>query len=98
MKTLELKGGKEVEVKSSSSQWSLNKRDWIIGLLMTALAPVIISLYETLMAWLSYQPVVIDWRDLAKTGIAAGVAYIGKNFFDKGKIVIDKKELIEAKK
>lgn len=98
MKQLELKGGIEVPVKSSSKKFDLNKRDLLLGLLMAALTPVAVQLYDTLMAWLSYDPITIDWRALAKTGIASGTVYVMKNFFDKGKIVIDSKEYEEAKK
>lgn len=98
MKTLELKGGKEVPVKSSSSRYSLSWRDAAIGLGLAVVTPILISLYEALQAWLNYQPVHIDYRELIKGGLSAGIAYIGKNFFDKGKIVIDQKQLQEAKK
>lgn len=84
---------KVIPVKASSSQFSLSNRDLWLGLLMAALAPVAVQLYELLMAFLDYQPVTIDWRALAKTGIASGVAYLAKNFFDKGKVVISKEEL-----
>lgn len=87
-----------IPVKASSSQFSLSNRDLWLGLLMAALAPVAVQLYELLMAFLDYKPVTIDWRALAKTGIASGVAYLVKNFFDKGKVVIDKSELLDTKK
>lgn len=93
MEKLELKGGIDVPVKSSSTQFSLSNRDLWLGLLMAALAPVGLQMYELLMAFLDYEPVVIDWRSLVKTGISAGAAYLAKNFFDKPKIVIDPKDL-----
>jgi len=98
MEKLELKGGIDVAVKASSNQFSLSNRDLWLGLLMAALAPVALQLYELLMAFLDYEPVTFDWRALAKTGIASGAAYLGKNFLDKGKIVIEKNALREAKK
>lgn len=98
MKKLELKGGVEVPVKASSSRYSLSNRDILIGLLMASATPVLTQLYELLMAWLDYKPVTIDYRALMKSGISAGVVYLGKNFFDRGKVVIDKKALAEAKK
>lgn len=97
MKKLELKGGKDVAIKSSSTKFSLNNRDFLLGLLMAFGTPIIIQLYDILMAWLSYEPVTIEWRTLIKSGIGAGALYLGKNFFDKGKIVIDQKALDEAK-
>lgn len=98
MKKIELKGGIDVPVKASSSQFTLSNRDLWLGLLIAALAPVALQLYELLMAFLSYEPAQIDWRALAKTGVSAGAAYLAKNLFDKGKIVIDKKDYEEAKK
>lgn len=97
MKKLELKGGIDVPVKASSSQFSLSNRDLWLGLLMAALAPVALQLYEILMAFLDYKPVTVDWRALAKTGISAGAAYLVKNFLDKGKIVIEKDAIPKAK-
>ena len=98
MEKLELKGGVDIPVKSSSSQFSLSNRDLWLGLLMAALAPVALQLYELLMAFLDREVVTIDWRQLAKTGISAGAAYLVKNYFDKGKIVISEDALKEAKK
>lgn len=98
MQKIELKGGVDVPVKASSSQFSLSNRDLWLGLLMAVLAPVALQLYELLMAFLDYETVKIDWRALAKTGIASGAAYLAKNFFDKGKIVIEKEAIKEAKK
>ena len=98
MQKIELKGGIDVPVKASSSQFSLSNRDLWLGLLMAALAPVALQLYELLMAFLDHEVVKVDWRALAKTGISAGSAYIVKNFFDKGKIVIEKDAIKEAKK
>ncbi len=86
-----------IPVKASSSQFSLSNRDLWLGLLMAALAPVALQLYELLMAFLDYQPVKIDWRLLLKTGISSGAAYLAKNFFDRGKVVIDSKTLAGAK-
>lgn len=97
MEKIELKGGIDVPVKASSSQFSLSNRDLWLGLLMAAMAPVALQLYELLMAFLDYEPVTIDWRQLAKTGISAGAAYLVKNYFDKGKIVIEKDAIKEAK-
>jgi len=87
-----------IPVKASSSQYSWSNRDLLLGLLMAALAPVAVQLYETLMAFLDYKPVTLDWRQLLKTGIGSGVAYLAKNYFDKGKIVIEKDAIAEAKK
>lgn len=98
MKNIELKGGIDVPVKSSSKQFSLNGRDFWIGLLMAIGTPILTILYDALQAWLDYQPVHIDYRFLLKTGISAGVLYLGKNYFDKGKVVIDPKKLEQAKK
>lgn len=98
MKKLELKGGVEVPVKSSAPRYSLSNRDILIGLLMASATPILTQLYEILMAWLDYKPVVIDYRALLKSGISAGIVYLGKNFFDKGKIVINTKDYEEAKK
>lgn len=98
MEKIELKGGIDVPVKASSSQFSLSNRDLWLGLLMAALAPVALQLYELLMAFLSDEIVVFNWKSLAKTGIASGAAYLGKNFLDKGKIVIEKDAIKEAKK
>lgn len=98
MEKIELKGGIEVPVKASSSRWTLSNRDLLLGLLMAALAPVLVQLWDLLMAYLEYKPVHIDWRALTKTGLSAGAAYVLKNWVDKGKIVINKSDYEEAKK
>lgn len=95
-KQLKIKQGSEintVKAVETPGKWILNKRDLLLGLLIAVGAPVVIQLYEILMAFLDYQPVTLDWRALAKSGIGAGAAYLVKNLFDKSKIVIDKKEL-----
>lgn len=97
MKTLEIKGGNEVSVKTTPGKGQLNTRDWLLGLLMAVGTPVLTYLYDVLMAFLNYQPVEFDWRTMVKYGIGAGVMYIGKNALDKSKIIIDPKALAEAK-
>lgn len=98
MKNIELNGGIEIPVKASSKQFSLNTRDFWIGLLMAVGTPVLTIVWDALQSWFDYEPVELDYRFLLKTGISAGILYLGKNYFDKGKVVIDKKELEEARK
>lgn len=95
-KKLKIQQGQQVNTVpafQTPGKGNLNTRDFLKGLLLAALAPVIVQLYDLLMAFLDYQPVTVDWRALAKTGIATGAAYLVKNLFDKSKIVIDPKEL-----
>lgn len=98
MKTLKLKDGIEVPVKASSERYKLSWRDAAIGCGMAFATPIVSALYEALMAWLNYSPVEIDYREMIKIGISAAVAYLGKNFFDSGKIVISQTAYKEAKK
>lgn len=93
---LKIKQGEEintVQAVETAGKGELSTRDWLIGLLMAVGTPVIATLYDLLMTWLSYEPVVIEWRTIVKMGLSAGALYIGKNLFDGRKIFIKAKEL-----
>lgn len=82
-----------VNVIETPGRGKLNSRDFLLGLGMVVATPIIIQLWDMLMAFLDYQPVTIDWRALLKSGLGAGAAYLGKNIFDKSKFVILSKDL-----
>lgn len=79
------------EIIETPGVGKLNGRDLLIGLLIAVATPIVMSLYDVLMAFLEYQPVDIQWRSLIKPGVAAGAAYLVKNLFDKSKFIIHKK-------
>ena len=82
-----------IKVIETPGRGKLNLRDFLIGLGMVVATPIVIQLWDILMAFLDYKPVTIDWRGLVKSGLGAGAAYIGKNLWDKSKLVIDSKDL-----
>lgn len=60
-----------------STTFSINWNDFLKGLLISVLAPVLIILYNTV----STGSFDIDWKQVLTAGASAGLAYIIKNFF-----------------
>lgn len=94
MKKIELKGGIDVPIKSSSSRWSINLRDLLQGLIMAVLTPVLVIVQQTLDAG----HLVFNWKAIGMAAVAGGLAYIARKLPQSGKILIEKSEIEEAKK
>lgn len=62
-----------------SKQFSLNLRDAINGLVV-AVGGAVVSVLETTITAGSF---TINWKQLGSVALAAGIAYIGKNYFTK---------------
>lgn len=92
-KTIKLKSGAEVPIKHTSNQYSIGWKDGLRGLGIAAGTAVLPYIYDAINAWLSYEEPNFDWRQMVKFALAAGVMYVGKNYFRKSVVVIDKREL-----
>jgi len=86
IKTLELKGGKDIAVTSSSSRWKLNTRDLIQGLLMAIITPVIVVIQQSLDLGI----LTFDVKAIGMAAIAGALAYIVRKLPQSGKILIEK--------
>jgi len=86
IKTLELKGGKDIAVTSSSSRWKLNARDLIQGLLMAIITPVIVVIQQSLDLGI----LTFDFKAIGMAAIAGALAYIVRKLPQSGKILIEK--------
>jgi uncharacterized membrane protein YebE (DUF533 family) len=62
-----------------SKQFSLNLRDAINGLVV-AVGGAVVSVLQTSFTSGSF---TINWTQLGSVALAAGLAYIGKNYFSK---------------
>lgn len=69
---------------------TLQKRDFLKGLLIAILTPVVGLLYQVISNWLSTDDAqfIINWKELARVAFYAFAAYIGKNFFEPTQTVI----------
>lgn len=68
---------------------SLQGRDFIKGLLIAVIVPVIATLYSVVKHWIDTDdPFVIDWKEVARAAFYAFTAYISKNFFEPTQTVI----------
>ena len=86
IKTLELKGGKDIAVTASSSRWKLNTRDLIQGLLMAIITPVIVVIQQSLDLGI----LTFDVKAIGMAAIAGALAYIVRKLPQSGKILIEK--------
>ena len=86
IKTLELKGGKDIAVTSSSSRWKLNTRDLIQGLLMAIITPVIVVIQQSLDLGI----LTFDVKAIGMAAVAGALAYIFRKLPQSGKILIEK--------
>lgn len=60
-----------------STALSLNVKDFLRGLILAILAPVLLAIQQSIAAG----EVTLNWRTLGLTAISALVAYLIKNFF-----------------
>ncbi len=77
--------GKPVAVKHDSESFSIGWKDGLRAFLIAVLTPVLYVVQELIPGW--------HLDPISKAAISAGVAYLIKNFFTPGEIVIDKKTL-----
>lgn len=68
----------------SSKQFTLNLSDFWKGLIMAVIGAVIGIITDSI----NQGNFEFNWAAIWKGALAAGLAYIAKNFFDKPKIVI----------
>lgn len=64
-------------MKTFSKLFTLNVQDWIKGLLVAVLGAVV-SVIETSITAGSFD---FDWQGIWKVALAAGLAYLSKQFF-----------------
>lgn len=69
----------------TSKQYTINWRDLLRGLLITVSGAVIITLIQ---AFNQGGFRTINWDNVINTGISSGLAYLLKNFFTPGEIVV----------
>lgn len=70
---------KEVVVKK---QFSLKLRDFLVGLLVAVLTPILVSVEGVLRTG----SLEFDYHKLLVIGLSAGVAYLLKNFFEPTRV------------
>ncbi len=70
-----------------SKQFELNWRDLGRGLI-TALIGAVMPLFESAYyLWFESGEFIIDWNNVWKSAVGAGIAYLILNFSSKGKII-----------
>jgi hypothetical protein len=94
MEKIELKGGIDVPVKASSSQWSVNWRDVIQSSLLAGITGGLNAVYATLDAG----SLDFNWRSVA---ISASIVFLGnilRKLPQSSKVILEKEAIKEAKK
>jgi hypothetical protein len=76
----------EIQSKFGSINW----RDFLKGLLIAGIIPVVAILYKIISHWLdsSDEALVIDWKEVIRAAFYGFTAYLGKNFFEPTQTVI----------
>lgn len=70
---------------TTSNQFSLSLKDILKGLLVAVITPVI----TIIMTSVNAGQLTFDWKAIGIVALAAGLAYLVKNFFTPAAIVID---------
>ena len=85
-----------MNVTTSSKRFTLNGNDFIKGLIVAALSPIVPIITELINSG----NLVFDWKKIGLAALGGLAAYLVKNFFDKPKVVITdvKDSTIEAVK
>lgn len=71
-------------VTTSSKRFSLNLNDFWKGLLVAVGGAVFQLIWDVINSG----SLDFDWAAIGRTALLAALAYLGKNFFDKPKVVI----------
>lgn len=72
------------EVKTvEKKQFTLNWRDFVQGLIVAILTPVVVLIQQSLDAGL----LVFDWQSLGMAALGGLIAYLAKNFLESSKKV-----------
>lgn len=69
---------------STSKQFTVNWRDLVKGLVVAIVTPILATVQQSVSAG----TLTFNWSLIAISGISAGVAYLGKNFFTPSQTVI----------
>lgn len=75
-----------VVTATTSKQFTLNLNDFWRGLVQAIGAPALVFLYEAINTG-GFND--IDWQGLIKVSAGALIIYLGRNFFEKGKTVVE---------
>lgn len=78
----------------TSTQFRLNLRDLLKGLLVAVITPV----FTIIMTSLNAGQLMFNWKIIGATAVAAGLAYIVKNFLSPGTVLIPDAEVAKAVK
>ena len=70
---------------TTSNQFTVNAKDILKGLLVAVITPV----FTIIMGSLNAGSLTFDWKAIGITAMAAGLAYIIKNFFAPPEIIVD---------
>ena len=62
---------------TTSKQFRLNVPDWVKAFIVAAISPVVPILLSSLNAG----TFTVNWKEVGTTALAAGIAYLAKNFF-----------------
>lgn len=95
MKKIELKGGIDVPVKTTSEAWSWpGAREWIQG----AISAVIGSVMGVILPSLEGGELVLNWKLILGAAISGLLTYIARKLPQPQKVIVDVKAIEEAKK
>ncbi|MEO6610758.1 MAG: hypothetical protein ABIT05_01455 [Chitinophagaceae bacterium] len=73
-----------MNVVRTSTQFSLDIRDGLKGLLVAVITPVFTVIINSLEAG----SLTFNWKAIAITALTAGLAYVLKNFLTPAKVVV----------
>lgn len=68
----------------TSTQFTINKRDLIKGLIVAVITPVFTIIIDSL----NQNSLSFNWKAIGITALSAGFAYVIKNFLTPAKIIV----------
>ena len=75
-------------VTTTSTQFTINMRDILKGLLVAIITPVFTIIISSLEAG----SLTFDWKAIGITALTAGLAYVIKNFLTPSAIIVEAKQ------
>lgn len=84
-----------METITTSQKYTLDKKDFLRGLLISVLSPVFTIAIQSL----NDGSLTFDWKAMTATGLSAGLAYLLKNFLTPSTITVKaEKEMVQSVK
>jgi hypothetical protein len=77
-----------METITTSAKWRLNAQDFLKGAIVAIGAAIALPLQAWADSLATNNPVILNWKHVAMTGVGAGAAYLIKNLLTPAQTIV----------